>query len=151
MENGTNTSESSFPIFELLELRTIYLLGLIFIYIFILQSFYNYLARKLITKKRINLNGELARTRRVYQENTNNLINDLNNNKYINLETNYRIEHDSLGEIRVPADKYWGAQTQRSLINFCIGGHAELIPIPIIRAFGIVKKAAAIVYIYIYI
>ena len=53
----------------------------------------------------------------------------------------YRIEHDSMGEIRVPADKYWGAQTQRSLENFKIG--KEKMPLPIIRAFGALKLAAA--------
>ena len=54
---------------------------------------------------------------------------------------NYRIEHDSMGEVRVPADKYWGAQTQRSFENFKIGG--EIMPREITRAFGILKKAAA--------
>lgn len=53
----------------------------------------------------------------------------------------YRIEHDSMGEIRVPNDKYWGAQTQRSLENFRIG--TEKMPKEIIRAFGILKLAAA--------
>ncbi|KAJ3284049.1 fumarase fum1 [Borealophlyctis nickersoniae] len=55
----------------------------------------------------------------------------------------YRIEHDTFGEIRVPADRYWGAQTQRSLQNFDIGGPTERMPQPLIRAFGILKKAAA--------
>ena len=54
----------------------------------------------------------------------------------------YRIERDSMGEMRVPADKYWGAQTQRSFQNFKIGG--ELMPREITRAFGILKKAAAV-------
>ena len=53
-----------------------------------------------------------------------------------------RIERDSIGEIVVPADKYWAAQTQRSLENFKIGN--QLMPIEIIRAFGVLKKAAAI-------
>jgi fumarate hydratase, class II len=53
-----------------------------------------------------------------------------------------RIESDSMGQIEVPSDKYWGAQTQRSLQNFKIGGHR--FGRPVIRAFGIVKKAAAI-------
>ena len=57
-------------------------------------------------------------------------------------ETKYRIETDSMGPIRVPADRYWGAQTQRSLENFKIGG--ERMPEPLIRAFGIQKKAAAL-------
>ena len=48
-----------------------------------------------------------------------------------------------MGELEVPADKYWGAQTQRSLINFPIGGDKEVMPDPVIRAFGILKKCAA--------
>ena len=57
---------------------------------------------------------------------------------------NYRKEHDSMGDIYVPADKLWGAQTQRSLENFKIGGGRETMPEEIIHAFGILKKAAAI-------
>ena len=56
--------------------------------------------------------------------------------------SNVRIESDSMGQVEVPADKYWGAQTQRSLRNFKIGGHR--FGRPVIRAFGIVKKAAAL-------
>ena len=56
----------------------------------------------------------------------------------------YRIEHDSMGEVKVPADKLWGAQTQRSLENFKIGGGRETMPIEIIHAFAILKKAAAL-------
>lgn len=55
---------------------------------------------------------------------------------------NYRIETDSMGEIKVPSDKYYGAQTARSLRNFKIGG--EKFPREIIRALGILKKAAAL-------
>lgn len=54
----------------------------------------------------------------------------------------YRIERDSMGEMKVPADRYWAAQTQRSLENFQIGG--ELMPREITQAFGMLKKAAAI-------
>lgn len=54
----------------------------------------------------------------------------------------YRIEHDSLGEVKVPADKYWAAQTERSFENFPIG--IEKMPAEIIHAFGILKKSAAI-------
>lgn len=53
----------------------------------------------------------------------------------------YRTEHDSMGEIQVPADRCWGAQTQRSLENFRIG--TEKMPTEIIRAFAVLKKAAA--------
>jgi len=55
----------------------------------------------------------------------------------------YRIEHDSMGEVQVPADRYWGAQTERSRMNFPIGAGRESMPEEIIRAFGILKKAAA--------
>lgn len=54
----------------------------------------------------------------------------------------YRIERDSMGEMQVPADKYWAAQTQRSFQNFKIGG--EKMPAEIVHAFGILKKGAAI-------
>lgn len=56
-----------------------------------------------------------------------------------------RIERDSFGDIAVPADRLWGAQTQRSLQNFEIGGADERMPLPVIRAMATVKKAAAIV------
>ena len=54
---------------------------------------------------------------------------------------NYRIEQDSMGQVKVPADKYWGAQTQRSYENFVIG--SEKMPREIIYAFAILKKSAA--------
>jgi fumarate hydratase class II len=56
----------------------------------------------------------------------------------------YRIEHDSMGEVKVPADKYWAAQTERSHQNFPIGVGIETMPREITHAFGILKKAAAI-------
>lgn len=56
---------------------------------------------------------------------------------------NIRIESDTFGDLEVPADKYWGAQTQRSLMNFKIGGEQERMPLQVIRAFGILKKCAA--------
>jgi len=55
----------------------------------------------------------------------------------------YKIEHDSMGEVRVPADKYWGAQTERSHENFEIGVGIETMPREITKAFGYLKKAAA--------
>lgn len=55
----------------------------------------------------------------------------------------FRLESDSFGELKVPADKYYGANTARSLMNFDIGGESEKMPIPIIKAFGILKRAAA--------
>ena len=53
----------------------------------------------------------------------------------------YRIEHDTLGEVRVPAERKWGAQTQRSLENFRIG---HRMPMEIIYAFAVMKKCAAL-------
>jgi fumarate hydratase class II len=53
----------------------------------------------------------------------------------------FRTEKDTLGPVQVPADAYWGAQTQRSLENFTIGG--QRMPVEIIRAFAVLKKAAA--------
>lgn len=58
--------------------------------------------------------------------------------------TAYRIETDSMGEVRVPADRYWGAQTERSRLNFPIGVERFRFPRAIIRAFGILKKCAAL-------
>ncbi|MDQ3194389.1 MAG: class II fumarate hydratase [Bacteroidota bacterium] len=55
--------------------------------------------------------------------------------------SSYRFEHDTMGEVKVPSEKYWGAQTQRSKENFKIGDN--LMPIEVIHAFAIVKKAAA--------
>ena len=52
-----------------------------------------------------------------------------------------RIERDTMGEIAVPAERLWGAQTQRSLENFRIGG--ERMPLPLVRALGVIKGAAA--------
>jgi fumarate hydratase, class II len=53
----------------------------------------------------------------------------------------YRIEKDTMGEVQVPADKYWGAQTQRSIQNFTIGG--QKMPLEVVYAFAYLKKAAA--------
>ena len=56
-------------------------------------------------------------------------------------EQAFRVESDSMGSLEVPADRYWGCQTQRSLMNFKIGG--ERMPPALVRALGIQKKAAA--------
>ena len=53
----------------------------------------------------------------------------------------YRIEHDSMGEVKVPANKYWAAQTERSHENFNIGVGIETMPREITKAFGVLKKA----------
>lgn len=55
----------------------------------------------------------------------------------------YRIEKDTMGEVQVPEGKYWGVQTQRSIMNFSIGPAASM-PVEIIYAFGYLKKAAAL-------
>ena len=55
----------------------------------------------------------------------------------------YRIEHDSMGEVEVPMDCYWGAQTQRSLENFRIG--SERLPLPLVRAIALIKQCASAV------
>src|SRR5690606_26017893 len=61
----------------------------------------------------------------------------------MDIQMDYRIEKDTIGEIKVPQDKYWGAQTQRSKQNFKIGN--EKMPIEIIKAIAHLKRAAAIV------
>ena len=58
--------------------------------------------------------------------------------------TNVRIEKDALGEVSVPADHLWGAQTQRSIDNFPIGVDRFRWGRPVIRAFGVLKKCAAL-------
>ncbi|KAG2219196.1 hypothetical protein INT45_013062 [Circinella minor] len=57
----------------------------------------------------------------------------------------FRTERDTFGPLEVPADRYWGAQTQRSLQNFDIGGDRERMPEPLIKAMGVLKKSAATV------
>lgn len=55
----------------------------------------------------------------------------------------FRVEKDTMGELQVPADRYYGCQTQRSLENFDIGGYQARMPDPLIKAFGVLKKASA--------
>ncbi|CAL8113780.1 unnamed protein product [Orchesella dallaii] len=62
-----------------------------------------------------------------------------------NMEKDYRLERDTFGELKVPNSKLYGAQTLRSVINFPIGGNPERMPLPVIKAMGVLKKAAAIV------
>lgn len=57
----------------------------------------------------------------------------------------YRIESDTFGELKVPSDKLYGAQTVRSTMNFAIGGPAERMPLPVVKGMGTLKKAAALV------
>ncbi|KAH7459817.1 Fumarate hydratase, mitochondrial [Phytophthora ramorum] len=63
--------------------------------------------------------------------------------KAVRAASTFRVETDSIGEVQVDDSKYWGAQTQRSLENFPIGGERERMPLPVIKAFGVVKKCAA--------
>src|SRR5437762_1867216 len=56
----------------------------------------------------------------------------------------FRVERDALGEVRVPAERLWGAETQRSLENFPIGAERHRWGRPVIRALGIVKRCAAL-------
>lgn len=62
-------------------------------------------------------------------------------NKYF--FSKFREEKDTFGPIQVPADKYWGAQTQRSIQNFDIARDTDRMPLPIVKALGILKKCAA--------
>lgn len=56
----------------------------------------------------------------------------------------FRIEKDTMGEVKVPAEKYWGAQTERSRSNFKIGGEHQKMPIEVVQGFAVLKKAAAL-------
>ncbi|HLF34366.1 MAG TPA: class II fumarate hydratase [Cyclobacteriaceae bacterium] len=60
------------------------------------------------------------------------------------MESKIRIEKDTMGPVEVPAEKYWGAQTQRSKLNFTIGGEKMKMPVEIVRAFAVLKKASAL-------
>jgi fumarate hydratase class II len=57
--------------------------------------------------------------------------------------TTYRVEHDTFGPINVPTDKYWAAQTQRSIQNFAIGTKEDKMPLSVVKSMAIVKKCAA--------
>ncbi|KAK2705484.1 fumarate hydratase, mitochondrial-like isoform X1 [Artemia franciscana] len=59
------------------------------------------------------------------------------------MEKGHRLESDTFGELQVPADRYYGAQTVRSTMNFPIGGDCERMPLPVIKALGVLKKACA--------
>ena len=73
----------------------------------------------------------------------NNFIFKITFKKFTNKMEKFRIEHDTFGPINVRDDKYWGAQTQRSLENFDIGTQEDKMPLSVIRAMAIVKKCAA--------
>merc|ERR1712071_716758 len=59
------------------------------------------------------------------------------------MSSGFRVEANTFGELKVPNEKYYGAQTVRSTMNFPIGGGSERMPLPVIKAFGVLKKAAA--------
>jgi fumarate hydratase class II len=63
--------------------------------------------------------------------------------KFTNKMEKFRVEYDTFGPINVPEEKYWAAQTQRSLENFAIGTKEDKMPMSVIRAMAIVKKCAA--------
>jgi fumarate hydratase, class II len=91
-----------------------------------------YLFYQLVTNQKNNLNGSR------HHQGLFIFTHCLNSATHMN----YRIEKDTMGEVQVPADKYWGAQTERSRNNFKIGPEASM-PKEIIHAFGYLKKAAA--------
>merc|ERR1712223_2055774 len=86
--------------------------------------------------------------RSVVSKKSNLLVNNFGSPRSFKTMTaamsGYRIERDTFGELQVPEDKYYGAQTLRSVMNFPIGDRAsERMPLPVIKAFGVLKKAAA--------
>ncbi|KAL4202963.1 hypothetical protein AMTRI_Chr02g266090 [Amborella trichopoda] len=85
----------------------------------------------------------LSSTRRIPHQLLAGPLVGLLRSTYSRLISSFREEKDTFGSILVPADKLWGAQTQRSLQNFDIGGECEQMPEPIIRAFGVLKKCSA--------
>ncbi len=74
-----------------------------------------------------------------------NKLTHLQFNKFshISFSSKFRVEKDSFGDMNVPADRYWAAQTQRSLQNFEIGTQEDKMPISVVHAMSIVKKSAA--------
>ncbi|XP_065363293.1 fumarate hydratase, mitochondrial-like [Calliphora vicina] len=83
----------------------------------------------------------------IFQRSSLRGVQQLSKTRWINTSAmacaDYRVETDTFGELKVPADKYYGAQTMRSQINFPIGGSTERMPKPVVQAMGILKKAAA--------
>ncbi|KAJ8365616.1 hypothetical protein SKAU_G00144470 [Synaphobranchus kaupii] len=90
------------------------------------------------------LNGKLlALQRSIVIKNHSPAIGAILTSSRMASSESYRIERDTFGELKVPSDKYYGAQTVRSTMNFKIGGVSERMPIQVIKAFGILKRAAA--------
>merc|ERR1712018_998461 len=101
-----------------------------------------------------SLSGSLIRMsppvnllRSVVSKKSNLLVNFSSPRSFQTMTTTcagFRVERDTFGELQVPEDKYYGAQTLRSVMNFPIGDRAsERMPLPVIKAFGVLKKAAA--------
>lgn len=86
--------------------------------------------------------------KRIFNKNSYNLMqsNSLFKNFSAGNSANFRVEYDTFGPVNVPNDKYWAAQTQRSLQNFAIGTQEDKMPLSVVRAMAIVKKAAAKVF-----
>jgi len=72
-----------------------------------------------------------------------NKINHLSFYSFTNTSTQFRVEKDTFGDINVPVDRYWAAQTQRSLQNFAIGTAEDKMPMSVVHAMAIIKKSAA--------
>ena len=70
-------------------------------------------------------------------------------NKEETKNSDFREEYDTFGPIKVKKDRYWGAQTQRSLQNFAIGTSEDKMPMSLVKALAIIKKSAAIVIVII--
>lgn len=86
--------------------------------------------------------------KRIFNKNSYNLVQTktLFKSFCANQSGNFRVEYDTFGPVNVPNDKYWAAQTQRSLQNFAIGTQEDKMPMSVVRAMAIVKKCAAKVF-----
>jgi len=83
--------------------------------------------------------------KRIFNKNSYKFVqsNTLFKNFCASQSGNFRVEYDTFGPVNVPNDKYWAAQTQRSLQNFAIGTQEDKMPMSVVRAMAIVKKCAA--------
>ena len=89
--------------------------------------------------------ASLCLPRQVYRSQASSLSTARAFTNTARMAASTRAETDAFGEVQVPSDKYWGAQTERSLENFKINQPQDRMPAPIVRAFGILKGAAATV------
>ncbi len=83
--------------------------------------------------------------KKIFNQNSYKLVksNTLFKNFCASQSGNFRVEYDSFGPVNVPNEKYWAAQTQRSLQNFAIGTQEDKMPMSVVRAMAIIKKCAA--------